>query len=76
MVTARLILRLLSPHRLHRVIRPLHRQQAIHSEAGSIMDKINKIAGLTIEDNLSMEARVILQNLASEFVESCFNRRL
>ena len=38
--------------------------------------KINKIDELTIEDNLSMEARVILQNLASEFVESCFNRRL
>jgi replication fork protection complex subunit Tof1/Swi1 len=62
----------------------LHRQQAIHGEAGSIMDmtkrqkskKINKIDELTIEDNLSMEARVILQNLASEFVESCFNRRL
>ena len=62
----------------------LHRQQAIHSEAGSIMDmtkrqktkKINKIDELTIEDNLSMEARVILRNLASDFVESCFNRRL
>jgi replication fork protection complex subunit Tof1/Swi1 len=38
--------------------------------------KINKIDELTIEDNLSMEARVILQNLAAEFVESCFNRRL
>jgi replication fork protection complex subunit Tof1/Swi1 len=62
----------------------LHRQQAIHGEAGSIMDmtkrqktkKINKIDELTIEDNLSMEARVILQNLATEFVESCFNRKL
>ena len=38
--------------------------------------KVNKVDELTIEDNLSMEARVILQNLASEFVESCFNRRL
>ena len=37
--------------------------------------KVNKIDELTIEDNLSMEARVILQNLASEFVESCFNRK-
>ena len=37
--------------------------------------KINKIDELTIEDNLSMEARVILRNLASEFVESCFNRK-
>ena len=62
----------------------LHRQQAIHGEAGSIMDmtkrqkskKTNKIDELTVEDNFSMEARVILQNLATEFMESCFNRRL
>ncbi|KAF8153299.1 timeless protein-domain-containing protein [Crassisporium funariophilum] len=59
----------------------LHRQQAIHGEAGSIMDmnkrqrskKANKIDELGTEDNLSMEARVVLQNLATEFVESCFN---
>ncbi|KAF8961410.1 timeless protein-domain-containing protein [Flammula alnicola] len=59
----------------------LHRQQAIHGEAGSIMDmtkrqrskKVNKVDDLGIVDNLSLEARVILQNLAAEFVESCYN---
>lgn len=61
----------------------LHRQQAINREAGSIMDmakqqktkKSNMVDELAREDNLSMEARVILQNLAIEFVEACFNRR-
>jgi replication fork protection complex subunit Tof1/Swi1 len=37
--------------------------------------KSNKVDELAREDNLSMEARVILQNLAIEFVEACFNRR-
>ncbi|KDR76874.1 hypothetical protein GALMADRAFT_245966 [Galerina marginata CBS 339.88] len=62
----------------------LHRQQGIHGEAGSIMDmtkrqknkKITKLDDLGIQDNLSMEARVILQNLADEFVGSCYNRFL
>lgn len=31
---------------------------------------------LAREDNFSMEARVILQNLAIEFVGACFNRTL
>ncbi|KAF5373433.1 hypothetical protein D9615_009496 [Tricholomella constricta] len=59
----------------------LHRQQAISRESGSIMDiakrqtakKGNKLDEMTREDNLSVEARVILQNLATEFVEACFN---
>lgn len=62
----------------------LHRQQAIHADAGSIMDltkrqtskKVNKVDDLGILDNLSVEARGILQNLAIEFVESCYNREL
>ncbi|KAG6918286.1 hypothetical protein DXG01_015378 [Tephrocybe rancida] len=59
----------------------LHRQQAISSESGSIMDiskrqtakKGNRIDEMTREDHLSVEARVILQNLAIEFTEACFN---
>ncbi|TFK32404.1 timeless protein-domain-containing protein [Crucibulum laeve] len=59
----------------------LHRQQAITRESGSIMDmtkrqkskKGNTVDELAREDNLSMEARVILQNLATEFIEACFN---
>ncbi|KAG5641373.1 hypothetical protein DXG03_005379 [Asterophora parasitica] len=59
----------------------LHRQQAISRESGSIMDvtkrqttkKGNKLDEMTRTDNLSIEARVILQNLAIEFVEACFN---
>ena len=62
----------------------LHRQQAISGEAGSIMDmtkrqkarKVNKLDDFGIVDNLSMEARVILQSLATSFVEACFNRKL
>jgi replication fork protection complex subunit Tof1/Swi1 len=37
------------------------------SKKGPILDALAR------EDNLSMEARVILQNLAIEFVEACFN---
>ncbi|TFK68164.1 timeless-domain-containing protein [Pluteus cervinus] len=59
----------------------LHRQQAISSEAGSILDitkkqrsrKGNLVDELAREDNLSVEARSTLQNLAVEFVEACFN---
>jgi replication fork protection complex subunit Tof1/Swi1 len=62
----------------------LHHQQAINRESGSIMDmgkrqktkKGTTLDELAREDNLSMEARVILQNLAIEFVQSCFNRKL
>ncbi|KAG5339373.1 hypothetical protein C0989_004499 [Termitomyces sp. Mn162] len=59
----------------------LHRQQAISSESGSIMDitkrqmskKSNKVDEMAREDHLSVEARVVLQNLAIEFTEACFN---
>ncbi|KDQ56583.1 hypothetical protein JAAARDRAFT_79123 [Jaapia argillacea MUCL 33604] len=59
----------------------LHRQQAINGEAGGILDllkrqkaqKGKKIDELGREDNLSVEARVILQNLAQSFIQSCFN---
>jgi replication fork protection complex subunit Tof1/Swi1 len=62
----------------------LHRQQAINHESGSIMDmtkrqktkKATVLDELAREDNFSMEARVILQNLAIEFVGACFNRTL
>jgi replication fork protection complex subunit Tof1/Swi1 len=60
----------------------LHRQQAINRDPGSIMDlnkrqktkKGNKTDELAREDNLSLEARVVLQALAKEFIGSCFNR--
>lgn len=60
----------------------LHRQQAISRESGSIMDigkkqnakRGTKVDELTREDNLSLEARVVLQTLAVEFVQACFNR--
>ncbi|KAG5637662.1 hypothetical protein H0H81_003683 [Sphagnurus paluster] len=59
----------------------LHRQQAINRESGSIMDmtkrhtakKGNKLDEMSRDDNLSVEARVVLQDLAIEFVEACFN---
>ncbi|KAG6865098.1 hypothetical protein C0991_005153 [Blastosporella zonata] len=59
----------------------LHRQQAISSESGTMMDitkrrmnkKGNKVDDLARDDHLSVEARVILQNLAIEFTEACFN---
>lgn len=62
----------------------LHRQQAISSETGDILDiskRTRKQKGIVVdplarEDNLSVEARATLQNLAMEFVEACFNRGL
>jgi replication fork protection complex subunit Tof1/Swi1 len=62
----------------------LHHQQAINRESGSIMDMTKRqktkkgttLDELAREDNLSMEARVVLQNFAIEFVQSCFNRKL
>lgn len=62
----------------------LHRQQAIGREAGCIMDltkkgrskKGNTVDELARDDNLSLEAKTLLQGLAVEFVESCFNRTL
>lgn len=60
----------------------LHRQQALNKEAGSIIDLVKrqkarkgqKLDELGREDNLSVEAKSVLQNLASTFIESCFNR--
>ncbi|KAG6380363.1 timeless protein-domain-containing protein [Boletus reticuloceps] len=59
----------------------LHRQAAITQESGNILDiskhqkarKANKVDELTRDDNLSYEARLVLQGFAKEFVESCFN---
>ena len=61
----------------------LHRQQAISSEAGVILDmtrakrskahKGKKVDELAREDNLSLEAKQDLQRFARTFVESCFN---
>lgn len=36
--------------------------------------KANKVDELAREDSLSLEARLVLQGFAKEFVESCFNR--
>ncbi|KAF5325413.1 hypothetical protein D9619_010000 [Psilocybe cf. subviscida] len=59
----------------------LHRQSAIYAEAGGILDitkrqknkKANKVDDFGIVDTLSVEARVVLQELSADFVESCFN---
>ncbi|KAF9452119.1 hypothetical protein P691DRAFT_772581 [Macrolepiota fuliginosa MF-IS2] len=59
----------------------LHRQQALNQEAVDIMDikkrqrarKGNTVDELSREDNLSVEARTVLQGLASEFLTACFN---
>jgi replication fork protection complex subunit Tof1/Swi1 len=59
----------------------LHRQQALNKEAVEIMDikkrerprKGNTVDELSREDNLSVDARKILQDLAKEFLEACFN---
>lgn len=60
----------------------LHKQQALHSETGSILDmkkrqKAKK--GVTAdaigtEQSLSVEAKSVLQRLAQGFLEGCFNR--
>jgi len=60
----------------------LHRQAAITQESGSILDiakrskarKSNKVDELAREDNLSVEAKIVLQGFASELVQSTFNR--
>ncbi|TFY75534.1 hypothetical protein EWM64_g8480, partial [Hericium alpestre] len=59
----------------------LHRQQGLKKEAGTILDllkrqktqKGKKIDELGREDNLSIESRTALQNLARSFIESAFN---
>lgn len=62
----------------------LHRQSSLTHESGSIMDLSKKTATkkaktsdeLTREENLSIEAKTILQNLAIEILDACFNREL
>lgn len=59
----------------------LHRQQALNKEAVDIMDikkrknvrKGNTVDELSREDNLSVDARVKLQEFANEFLRACFN---
>lgn len=61
----------------------LHRQSAIYAEAGGILDitkrqknkKASKMDDFGIVDTLSVEARVVLQELSADFIESCFNRK-
>jgi len=38
--------------------------------------KVHKVDEFGVVDSLSLEARVGLQNLATEFTQSCFNRAL
>ena len=60
----------------------LHRQQAINHEAGDILDiskrqkakKPSTNDELSREDNLPLDAKLILQDIAKEFTESCFDR--
>ncbi|KAF8622383.1 hypothetical protein AX15_007037 [Amanita polypyramis BW_CC] len=59
----------------------LHRQQAVNSSAGALLDLGKKQKGrkgltvdeLTRDDNLSFEARKVLQQWAFDFLEGCFN---
>ncbi|KAI0942849.1 hypothetical protein AcV7_002147 [Taiwanofungus camphoratus] len=59
----------------------LHRQQAINHEAGGLLDLVKrqrtqkgkKIDELGRDDNLTLDAKLTLQNLARTFVEACFN---
>ncbi|TFK80719.1 timeless-domain-containing protein [Polyporus arcularius HHB13444] len=64
----------------------LHRQTALTKDAGSALDmarakkhrapKKSKVDELGRNDNFSLDARVILQNLARSFIEDCFNSLL
>ncbi|KAI8989035.1 timeless-domain-containing protein [Trametes punicea] len=61
----------------------LHKQQALNKDSGSALDMVaakkhrplrgKKVDELGRNDNLSFDARLILQNLARSFIESCFN---
>ncbi|PPQ67837.1 hypothetical protein CVT24_003143 [Panaeolus cyanescens] len=56
-------------------------KQAIHEDSGSILDitkrqrskKAPKVDEIGLQDNLTVEARVVLQGLAKDFLEGCFN---
>lgn len=60
----------------------LHRQQAVTGDTGAIWDmkkrskarKATTVDVLSRADNLSVESRKILQHMATEFIEACFNR--
>ena len=62
----------------------LHRQAALTTDSGAALDmarakkhkapKGKKVDELGREDNLTIDARVILQNFARSFIENCFNR--
>lgn len=60
----------------------LHRQKAITTETGEMFDMEKKqrtkkgktVDALAREDTLSLESRKILQELAKNFVRSCFSR--
>ena len=64
----------------------LHRQTALTKDAGTALDmarakkhkapKKSKVDELGRNDNFSLDARVVLQNLARSFIEDCFNREL
>ncbi|KAI0089435.1 timeless protein-domain-containing protein [Irpex rosettiformis] len=59
----------------------LHRQRALHKEAGHMLDagkrikwqKVKKVDELAREENLSLESRLILQTAARTFLETAFN---
>lgn len=60
----------------------LHRQKAITTETGEMFDVEKKkrtkkgktIDALAREDTLSLDSRKILQDLAKNFLKSCFSR--
>lgn len=61
----------------------LHRQQALTKDAGSALDMARakkhkapsrkKVDELAREDSISLDSRIVLQNLARSFIENCFN---
>ena len=60
----------------------LHRQKAITTETGEMFDVEKKrrtkkgktVDALAREDTLSLDSRKVLQDLARNFVKSCFSR--
>ena len=60
----------------------LHRQKALTTETGEMFDAEKKrrtkkgktIDALAREDTLSLDSRRVLQDLAKNFVKSCFSR--
>jgi replication fork protection complex subunit Tof1/Swi1 len=61
----------------------LHRQKALTTETGEMFDVEKKrrtkkgktIDALAREDTLSLDSRRVLQDLAKNFVKSCFSRK-